>query len=88
MGSKRIPWIKYQPDGLINRCKAKLMAKSFSQTIGIDYTETFAPVVCNAFSCSITLSVSSCSWACLLFTNQPPTIAGDYHSGCDRLIMP
>lgn len=45
VGCKWIFTPKYNPDGSVNQHKACLVAKDFTQSYGIDYQETFVPVV-------------------------------------------
>ena len=37
--------MKHKPNGTVDRFKARLMAKGYAQTYGIDYQKMFAPVV-------------------------------------------
>lgn len=42
IASKWVYRIKYKSDGTVDKLKARLVAKSFNQLKGVDYTESFA----------------------------------------------
>ena len=62
VGCKWIYKIKTRSDGSIERYKAHLVAKSFTQEYVIDYEEIFAPVACISFIRALLAVAAASKW--------------------------
>eukprot|EP00253_Pinus_taeda_P007619 PITA_07619 len=78
----RCKWVyitKYEPDGKVDKHKACLVAKGFSQVEGIDYTETFSPVT-KMNSVRLVLSlIASFKWEVHQMDVKSAFLHGDLH---------
>ena len=54
--------IKKKSDGTVDRYKARLVAKGFKQCYGIDYEDTFSPVIKAATICLVLAMSVSRGW--------------------------
>jgi hypothetical protein len=55
--------VKKRADGTVERYKARLVAKGFKQRYGIDYEDTFSPVVKAATVCLVLSVAVSQGWS-------------------------
>ncbi|GKB85255.1 putative RNA-directed DNA polymerase [Tanacetum coccineum] len=79
IGCKWLWKIKYKSTGEIKRYKARLVAKEFSQRDGIDFEETFSPVVkMVTVRCVISLAVHN-NWPLFQLDVNNAFLYGDLH---------
>ena len=71
--------IKYNPDGSIERRKARLVVRGFDQLAGLDYTETFSPAVKpTAFRIVLSLAITH-GWVIRQLDVKNAFLHGDLH---------
>jgi hypothetical protein len=73
-------WIyktKYATDGSVDKHKAHLVAKGFSQVEGIDYSETFAPVAKMNSICLVLSLAASQGWSVYQMDVKSAFLHGD-----------
>lgn len=77
VGCRWVYTVKYNADGFIERYKARLVTKGYTQTFCIDYQETFAPVAkMNSVRVLISLAVNE-GWLLLQFNVKNAFLHGE-----------
>eukprot|EP00253_Pinus_taeda_P027441 PITA_27441 len=78
----RCKWVyrtKFGPDGKVDKHKARLVAKVFSQVEGINYTKTFSPVAKINSICLILSLAASFKWEFHQMDVKSAFLHGDLH---------
>jgi Reverse transcriptase (RNA-dependent DNA polymerase) len=62
IGCKWVYKTKRDPDGIVERYKARLVVKGYNQEVGIDYVDTYSPVIRATTIRAILSLVVSSNW--------------------------
>ncbi|KAL8101713.1 hypothetical protein AgCh_033560 [Apium graveolens] len=88
VGCKWLFTVKYLADGSIDRFKARLVARGFTQTYGVDYKETFDPVAkLNTVKVLISLAVNN-DWPLQQLDVKNVFLNGDLNKEVYKTILP
>jgi len=71
--------VKQSPEGKVERYKARLVARGYSQTYGIDYDETFAPVAKMSTVRTLISCASNFGWPLHQLDVKNAFLHGDLH---------
>ena len=77
IGCRWVFVIKFNPDGSVARLKVRLVAKGYTQTYGIDYSNTFSPVAKLTFVRLFISLVASYNWDLHQFDIKNAFLHGD-----------